>query len=267
MTSVLKSKFTIGILIGLALFIFSRLEVRYRFIDKIIEDKSVRERQKEEQRKLDAETRIITAKAEADRVATMKAEAERKAYEAKIAADKAETERIAESANAEAERKKADAIAISKKREADRIAAEKTEKERRELNARIAWERDENNRKIQEKNDLEKARITTNNIVEPLQQNNSDKGGVGTFFSGQTRNNTETKTYSYNRNTVIQGNINRHCIVAENIYFQIDGIVHGNITLKKNATLKVNGMLVGNVYNYGGRIVQNSKIQGKIYNY
>lgn len=73
--------------------------------------------------------------------------------------------------------------------------------------------------------------------------------------------------YNYNRNTKITGTVSGQCTIKQGIIFDISGIVVGNIILNRNATLVINGILVGDIYNYGGSVVQNNKLDGSIYNY
>ena len=118
-------------------------------------------------RKFDFDFAELAAKAEAERkaaeakAAAEKAEAERKAAEAKAAAEKAEAERKAAEAKAaaekaEAERKAAEAKAAAEKAEAERkaaeakAAAEKAEAERKAAEAKAAAEKAEAERKAAE---------------------------------------------------------------------------------------------------------------------
>ncbi len=107
--------------------------------------------------KAEAERKAAEAKA-AEEAAKAKAEAERKAAEAKAAAEKAEAERKAAEAKAaaekaEAERKAAEAKAAAEKAEAERkaaeakAAAEKAEAERKAAEAKAAAEKAEAERK------------------------------------------------------------------------------------------------------------------------
>ncbi len=75
--------------------------------------------------------------------------------------------------------------------------------------------------------------------------------------------------FVYKENTMISTTVSGLCTVNSNVSFVIgqNGSVTGDIILHKNSTLTIYGLLNGNIYNYGGKIIFNHKINGTVTNY